>query len=263
MSTGVCSWCSSVPGPVGIVHCPRCDGELYCSVRCQKAHAQTHKLRCNPLDAKRRQEQKDDELFYAAGRCDVSAVEALIAQGSNVNYTEPSKGGSPLQYAAQEGHIAIVQLLVDSKADVNYCRPSDCATALFIAAQQGHSTVVKALITSGSDPSFVRPYDGVTPLFIACQEGRLEVVNVLIAAGVDLDLSRPNDLTTSLMVSVRQGHVEIVHALLTAGADPRLVDAAGHSALFVAKHFDHPAIALMIESRIRQLTLTEAVADAN
>ena len=121
----------------------------------------------------------------------------------------------------------------------------------------------KTLIASGSDPNFVRPYDGVTPLFIACQEGRLEVVNVLIAAGVDLNLCRHNDLTTSLMVSVRQGHLEIVHALLTAGVDPRLVDAAGHSALFVAKHFDRPAIALMIESRIRQLTVTEAEAKAH
>ena len=67
-------------------------------------------------------------LMKAVQKNDVAGVNALIAQGSDVNELDPN-GDAPLVMAAYKGHTAIVRALLEAGADVAAVDPSMKATA--------------------------------------------------------------------------------------------------------------------------------------
>ena len=62
--------------------------------------------------------QTDLKLIDAANKGGFEAVEGLLADGANVNYSEWD-GDTPLHNSAREGHLEVVELLLKKGADVN------------------------------------------------------------------------------------------------------------------------------------------------
>ena len=55
------------------------------------------------------------------------------------------------------------------------------------------------------------------------------------------------------MVACYGGNESCVRALLAGGADPRMVSQVGLRALDHAKSYNHPAIAALLEAKLREL----------
>ena len=56
------------------------------------------------------------------------------------------------------------------------------------------------------------------------------------------------------MVACVVGSEACVRALLAGGADPRMVAHEGSTALSLAKDYNHPAIAALLEAKLRELS---------
>ena len=100
-----------------------------------------------------------EDLFAAAGRGDVAAVQALLrtdstwwnpfAKRAEVN-AKMSNGATALMTASQNGHLDVVQALLDKGADVN-AKTSDGSTALSATAG-GDADVRALLVQAGAKP---------------------------------------------------------------------------------------------------------------
>jgi ankyrin repeat protein len=146
-------------------------------------------------------------LMQAVQRNDRAAVEALIAQGADVN--EPDKSGDmPLIMAAYQGYTEIVRLLLESGADVSAVDPGMKATALHAAAYAGHADAARLLIEHGVDVDKQGPYNGYTALHDAIWQNNADVAEVILNAGPDLTLSSHGG-ETPLEFARSQGRREI------------------------------------------------------
>jgi outer membrane protein assembly factor BamB len=116
-----------------------------------------------------------NDLWDAAKKGDVAAVEALLAKGADVN-AKTEYGATALHFAADKGHLAVVQTLLKNKADINSkdnfykSRPLDWAVA------GGHVEVVKALVEAGSE-GFAEAFQG------AAGEGEVKMAKAILDTG--------------------------------------------------------------------------------
>ena len=119
-------------------------------------------------------------LIDVAGVGDLSEVQALLAEGANVN-AKDREGHTPLMNAAANGHLQVVQALIAHGAQIeaqNYLG----LTALMAAAGKGHLQVVQSLLACGANVN-VRSQKGWTALMLANRQGHTEVANALHRAG--------------------------------------------------------------------------------
>ena len=91
-------------------------------------------------------------LHYAAEDSRLSAMEALIRRGADVNAATATVGNTPLHRAAKYGHPAAVQILLKAGADINAVNRSD-VTPLYKAAKNNIPEVVEVLLDAGADPA--------------------------------------------------------------------------------------------------------------
>ncbi len=97
--------------------------------------------------------ESDDDLHYAVGQGDVSAVKALLAEGHAPN-TFDDISFTPLHHAAKNSHLEIIQLLLEAGADVNANdEPRIGDTALGYVAGNCSLAVAQALVSAGADPT--------------------------------------------------------------------------------------------------------------
>jgi ankyrin repeat protein len=217
------------------------------------------------------------DLTNAAWRGDVSAVQALLAKGADVNM-KAAGGMTALMSAAHEGRFAVVQALLAKGADVNASR-DDGVTALMLASLPGFLDVVQALLASGADVNAksnigLTPLemavssptghlerevvqalldkgadanasrnDGITALMIAAQDGKLGSVQALLAKGADVNAKERNQGgTTALMMAAQKGRVDVVQALLAKGADVNARTNSGRTSLMFASNNNYPEV---------------------
>jgi len=106
-----------------------------------------------------------EEVMYAAGRGDETAVLAWLDGGGGVNarYQDADASGwTLLMAAANHGHEPLASALLRRGADPNQ-RDSSGATALTYAAQQGHKAVVVLLVMNGATIGGATPQAGSMP----------------------------------------------------------------------------------------------------
>lgn len=190
-----------------------------------------------------------DGLVEAVKRGDPAAVRALLADGVDVNTTEPDgatalhwaayrdnlaladvlvragadvtaqnrHGVRPLTLASVNGNDSLVELLLEAGADAN-TTTAEGETTLMTAARTGRADAVRALLAHGADVNAVESWRGQTALMWAAAEGHAQVVRLLLGHGADVQ-ARSEKAFTALLFASREGQVDTVIALLEAGAN--------------------------------------------
>jgi beta-lactamase regulating signal transducer with metallopeptidase domain/ankyrin repeat protein len=161
-------------------------------------------------------------LLDAVSEDDVKAVQALIADGADVNAYRPGDG-TPLVEAARRGNLALASLLIDHGADPNKAAPGD-GNPLIMAAARGHEPIVQLLVERGADVNGYVPGDE-TPLINAAARGHLAVVKYLVEEGADVNLAFDvatyqggTERRSPLGQAIKFKHDEVASYLRAAGA---------------------------------------------
>ena len=191
-------------------------------------------------------------LWLACNNGSAALVETLLDAEADPNAALPS-GETPLMTAARTGSADAVRLLLEHGADVDAKEGAHGQTALMWAAAQRHSAVVRVLLEHRADvhersntyPQVVSSagnadprgvfevlQGGYTPLLFAAREGDTESVRLLLAAGADVNDAAASG-TSALVVAAHSGHGALAAFLIEAGADPGAAD-AGYGALHAA-----------------------------
>jgi ankyrin repeat protein len=140
-----------------------------------------------------RQKRRNAALIVAARVGDVTAIEAALDQGADVNCRD-AHGITPLMHAARgdrpnirepaaTDHPEAAGLLIRRGADPNV-RTESGFVALFWAARYGHDGVAKVLIDHGADVA-AKDKDGQTALRWADTNQQRKVVALLREAGAN------------------------------------------------------------------------------
>ena len=104
----------------------------------------------------------EDNVWKAASRGDVAALERHVAEGAPVDVPDPALGTTPLGWTALHGHVDAAEWLLDNGAGVNTLN-GDGSTALHSAAFMGRAEVVRLMLERGADPHARHP-NGALPI---------------------------------------------------------------------------------------------------
>jgi ankyrin repeat protein len=139
-----------------------------------------------------------------------STLPPLLAGGNDA---------SRLLDAVRANRPDLVRRLVAQGTDINATQPGD-GSALIVASRGGNLAMVDALIAMGADVNHASHSDG-TPLIAAAGAGQVAVVERLLAKGAKIDFVAADD-ETALISAVRGNHVQAVESLIRHGADVNL-----------------------------------------
>ena len=201
-------------------------------------------------------------LSLACTNANAAMVETLLAAGADAN-AAVATGETVLMRCARTGRVEAVTALLAHGAEVNATESAEDQTALMWAVAERHPTVVRALLEHGANVgarSRVRrlvishrlqselkygergrrygtdaeetDIGGFTPLLFAARHGDLESARLLLAAGANVNDTAP-DRTSALVVATHSGHGALATLLLDEGANPNAA-AAGYTALHAA-----------------------------
>jgi hypothetical protein len=206
---------------------------------------------------------KPEELLSAAQRGDVTAVQALLAKGADVN-AMANNGRTALIEASQNGHLDVVQVLLAKGADVNAKDSLGFSALQMASGQKGHLDVVQVLLAKGADVN-AQDNEGWTALMgaSASSYADLDIVQALLAKGADVN-AKKNDGATALMEACAYNddgltpalrrtralmvertayrYLPIVQALLANGADVNARANDGRTALIEASQRGHRVV---------------------
>jgi ankyrin repeat protein len=154
-----------------------------------------------------------------------------------------------LMKAVQKNDLAAVNALIAQGADVNALDPNGDAP-LVMAAYGGHTDIVRALLAAGADVAAVDPGMKATALHAAAYAGRTEAAKVLIAYHIDIDKQGPQNGYTALHDAIWQNNIDTAKVLIEAGANLHLTSHEGETPLQFAKSHRRTEIAQLIERKL-------------
>ena len=161
-------------------------------------------------------QDNDSKAFFAVLGGNRAQMEAMRAEGVNINALA-SHGGYPLIcIAVQGGHVDMAEFLIAQGADVNASHPQLGCTPLHGAAEEGKAEMAKFLLSKGAKTN-ATDITGATPLHRAAGSGHAEVAGVLIAGGADVN-ARDRKGRTPLAAALEGNNNEVVELLRKAGA---------------------------------------------
>jgi ankyrin repeat protein len=148
-----------------------------------------------------------EDLLAAVRKSDAARVQALLAQGADVNFKSPY-GATGLFFAADRGNLEIVKILLDHGADASVKDTFYGATATAWAAMKQHVEVIRLLWTKS-----VTGADDV--LNSGVENGNIEMVRLALEHKKDIP---PDTLSEALASAVKESHAEIAELLKNNGA---------------------------------------------
>src|SRR5262245_18663554 len=210
-------------------------------------------------------------LHWAAHRDDLTIADLLIRAGARANVAN-DLGATPLHLACTNRSAPMVARLLAAHADAN-ARLLKGETVLMTCARAGDALAVTALLHAGADVNAAETEHRQTALMWAVAERHPDVVRLLIDAHADIrarslayDQTVVDEQTqragreelnytvkrggaTPLRFAARVGDVESARLLLNAGADANDAQPDGVSALVLAAHSGHGAVAALLLDR--------------
>lgn len=157
-------------------------------------------------------------LAEAAGEGDVAEIDALVAEGVDVN-GRGTGNATPLFWAMRD--IRGYRRLLELGADPNV-RYDDGGTIIGWAMSKDDSNFLRLALKYGGNPNMELSL-GRPALFIAVMPGtlKLEFVDLLVDAGANMNVQDKNGYTP-MMVAADVRQFDIVYRMLERGADYRI-----------------------------------------
>lgn len=180
---------------------------------------------------KKEAESIHTRLRVAVGQGDLQAVNALIAEGANVNIADLS-GETALHIAARMGYLPMAKVLIDNGANVKASNSS--GTPIFLAAKGGYADIVMLLISKGADVNEVF-FQKQTALHVAAADGSIAVVNILLEHGANVNAVDSYG-QTPIFCAVEKNNVDVFNSLMLGGADLKHFSNANSTLLHIAAH---------------------------
>ena len=178
-----------------------------------------------------------DDFIRAVATDDVSAVQALLRRGVDVNLRD-EKGQPALTVALRDGQLRVADALLRAPGLEVDAPNADGETPLMMAALKGHLDAARQLIERGARLEL----EGWTPLHYAATGPSTALVQLLLDRGARVDVRSPNG-STPLMMAARYGQESSVDALLSRGADPALRNERDMNASDFARSVQREALA--------------------
>lgn len=225
-------------------------------------------LLTQPVDVNVPQGDGATALHWAAHRNDLDAADLLLRAGANPNAAN-DLGATPLWLASVNGNATIVERLLKAGANPNVALASG-ETPLMAAARAGSMNAVRVLLVNGADVNAKEGFRGQTALMWAVEQKHADAARILIEHGADIharsdvwsqlentagnanasgDFEMAHGGSTPLLFAARTGDLGTARVLLDAGANVNDTAAAGTSALVVAAHSGHGALAAYLLER--------------
>ncbi len=212
-------------------------------------------LGCSNFDGK--QDGKCD-IISAIKRGDVECVENLLAQGCDLEVTDPDWDiYGPVAIAAGKGYTHLVEILLAAGMDVNgtIAGKGDRASPLAEACRHSYMETMETLIKGGANVNaepnamYREP-----PLHIAVENNRLDAVELLVNSGASVDLTfhgLGDRGGTALCKAAYRGHAEMVEFLISLGTDLKIPATEGRTALMEASRSHSNEAARCVQLLIR------------
>ncbi len=128
--------------------------------------------------------KKNKDLSKAVTDGNISAINALLASGANIN-AKNFEGWTPLHMAVMKNSRDIVELLISKGADVN-AKGSRGLTPLHGAAIKGQRDIAELLISKGANVNAKTTF-GATPMWGATDKGHKDIADLLERHGANID----------------------------------------------------------------------------
>ncbi|KAL6471924.1 hypothetical protein MHYP_G00205740 [Metynnis hypsauchen] len=142
---------------------------------CESADAETVKLRAG------------QKLYQAALDGELVTMATALAQGADVNWSNPEEAGrTALIGAAIGGSLLACEFLLQNGANVNY-RDQHGQAALHAAATRGHTGQVCLLLKRGAN-QYAADEKGKDPLSIAIETAHADIVTLLRMARMNEEM---------------------------------------------------------------------------
>ncbi|WP_312932020.1 ankyrin repeat domain-containing protein [Pseudomonas sp.] len=144
-------------------------------------------------------------------------LQALLANGADINFTDKATGRTALIESAIAGHADTATLLIEHPAELDRTDAALGFTALGWAAHEGHLRLVESLLAAQAAMDLTHCPFKHTPLMMAARAGHLDIVIALLKAGADVHL-QSGDARNALSMAQQGGHANIVETLKKQGA---------------------------------------------
>ncbi|KZE83627.1 hypothetical protein AV926_04395 [Myroides marinus] len=174
-------------------------------------------------------DMKEDVLFDAIKKNDLTAVKQLVERGVNLEI-QNVKGETPLMYAVYLKYNSIAKALIEAGANVN-AQDKILNSPFLYAGAEGNLEIVQLALKHGADFTVFNRYNG-SALIPAAEKGHIDVVKLLVNYP-GYPINHVNRLGwTALMEAIVLSdggllHTNIVDELIKGGVNVNIPDADG------------------------------------
>ncbi|MEI6885750.1 MAG: ankyrin repeat domain-containing protein [Bacteroidota bacterium] len=169
----------------------------------------------------------------------ISSIEFLLENGTNINERIPTENFTMLQLACLSGSPEIARFLIDKGADVNL-EENNGFTALFWAVTGNNPELTLALLMKGADVNH-KTKDGQTPLLSAVDGDSLSMISLLVDKGADVKAADADGKTALHHAAVR-GNLQTLTFLIDRGVPVNTKDNNGMTALHYTAVYGYSAM---------------------
>lgn len=185
-------------------------------------------------DVKTTNRSGDSVLHYNSDSPTVVLKYYIEEKGLDVNAKNDRKQ-TPLQHAcSREKNIANIKYLIEKKADLNNIDKfwSSPLSWTMVGENKDSLEYLKLLIEKGADPN--KSYLEIVKE--CCFKGKKEELKFLVGKGMSIKTD-PKEHYTPFRYAISADKPDMVKLLIELGADPKVKNAAGKTALDMAKDF--------------------------
>lgn len=164
---------------------------------------------------------KPNDLWSAAKRGDVPAIEQFVAAGHDVNTIRRTlnvEGETPLHFAARAGQTGAIKTLVQHGAKINGKDDTGGTPLMYAVTDSKREDVIELLLDLGASID-AQDKLGLTALDRAAFDGDGKLAALLLKRGAQLNVGNGERRSSPVGKCISSGNIEVLKLLLQAGAD--------------------------------------------